>query len=33
LDRWILATLNETGIQVQKEMEEYHLDNATKAMM
>ena len=33
LDRWILATLNETGILVQKEMEEYHLDNATKAMM
>ena len=33
LDRWRLATLNETGIQLQKEMEEYHLDNATKAMM
>ena len=28
-----MATLNEIGIQVQKEMNEYHLDNATKAMM
>lgn len=33
LDKWILASLNEVGIQVEQEMNKYYLDSATKAMM
>jgi phosphohistidine phosphatase SixA len=33
LDKWILASLNEVGIQVEEEMNRYYLDSATKIVM
>ena len=33
LDKWILASLNEMGLQVEGDMNKYYLDSATKTMM